>query len=113
MSRRVPGYAGIDNPDLVIRTSYADQVAQYFQPGLIIIGYTVADRDDGGICSKGKLVDKVGKPRTGQQVLGSCACIFAEAIPDISVLNGVQAEYCCYVLIVYSRIITQQFFRSE
>ena len=68
MSRRVPGYAGIDNPDLVIRTSYADQVAQYFQPGLIIIGYTVADRNDGGICSKGKLVDKVGKPGPASRV---------------------------------------------
>ena len=113
MSRRVPGHAGIDNPDLVIRTSYADQVAQYFQPGLIIIGYTVTDRNDGRICSKGKPVDKIGKPRTGQQGLGSCARIFAESVPDISVLNGVQAEYCCYVLIVYAGIITQQFFRSE
>ena len=113
MSRRVPGYAGVDNPDMVIRTSYADQVAQYFQPGLIIIGYTVADRNDGGICSKGKLVDKVGKPRTGQQGLGSCACIFAEAVPDISVAERRSGRI---LLLCFDRLLQDNHpavFRSE
>ena len=50
----------------VLNSQYSEIFCSYFQPGLIIIGYTVPDRNDGRICSKGKPVGKVGKPRTGQ-----------------------------------------------
>src|SRR5215211_1168963 len=86
------GYPLVDGTDTILGASHPEQMAQYLQPGLQIIGDAVADAQQDIPGFEGQQIDAPGKILLCEEFQRGPSRVLIEAVPRVLVSRLVQAE---------------------